>query len=130
MVIQLKKLLFKKLLSYILFISIICILLGIYTFLYYKNIISYDEKTLYIHTYIIGIILFFLLGLIKGLVIKNNGLLEGLLSSSFVILIILIINLFLNNHFTYFNLIKIICYIIFCSIGGIIGVNLCKNKNN
>lgn len=127
---KLKTLTLKKLICYLIFIFIVCLTLGIYALLLYKNKASNNEKTLYIYSYVIGGLLFFILGLLKGLVIKNNGLLEGLLSGVFVMFIILLTNFIINKSFTYFNLIKIVAYLVLSTIGGIIGVNLHKKENN
>lgn len=129
-IMKLKSLTLKKLICYLIFIFIVCLSLGIYALLLYKNKASNNEKTLYIYSYIIGGVLFFILGLLKGLVIKNNGLLEGLLSGVFVMFIILLINFIINKSFTYFNLIKIVAYLVLATVGGIIGVNLRKKENN
>ena len=129
-IMKLKSLTLKKLICYLIFIFIVCLSLGFYALLLYKNKASNNEKTLYIYSYIIGGVLFFILGLLKGLIIKNNGLLEGLLSGLFVMFIILLTNFIINKSFTYFNLIKIVAYLVLATIGGIIGVNLCKKENN
>lgn len=129
-IMKLKSLTLKKLICYLIFIFIVCLSLGIYALLLYKNKASNNEKTLYIYSYIIGGVLFFILGLLKGLVIKNNGLLEGLLSGVFVMFIILLTNFIINKSFTYFNLIKIVAYLVLATVGGIIGVNLRKKENN
>ena len=129
-IMKLKTLTLKKLICYLIFIFIVCLTLGIYALLLYKNKASNNEKTLYIYSYVIGGLLFFILGLLKGLVIKNNGLLEGLLSGVFVMFIILLTNFIINKSFTYFNLIKIVAYLVLSTIGGIIGVNLHKKENN
>ena len=129
-IMKLKSLTLKKLICYLIFIFIVCLSLGIYALLLYKNKASNNEKTLYIYSYIIGGVLFFILGLLKGLVIKNNGLLEGLLSGVFVMFIILLTNFIINKSFTYFNLIKIVAYLVLATVGGLIGVNLRKKENN
>ncbi len=129
-IMKLKSLTLKKLICYLIFIFIVCLSLGIYALLLYKNKASNNEKTLYIYSYIIGGVLFFILGLLKGLIIKNNGLLEGLLSGVFVMFIILLTNFIINKSFTYFNLIKIVAYLVLATVGGIIGVNLRKKENN
>lgn len=118
----------KKLLCYLIYIIIVTLFVGIYALLLHKNILPNDDKSIYIYSFIIGGIGFFLLGFIKGLIIKNNGLLEGLLSGAFLIFLILLINLLINRSFTYFNLIKIIIYILLSAIGGIIGVNISKKE--
>lgn len=129
-IMKLKSLTLKKLICYLIFIFIVCLSLGIYALLLYKNKASNNEKTLYIYSYIIGGVLFFILGLLKGLIIKNNGLLEGLLSGVFVMFIILLTNFIINKSFSYFNLIKIVAYLVLATVGGIIGVNLRKKENN
>lgn len=123
-----KNVLLKKLLIYAMFIFIVCLFIGIYTLLIYKDAVKSDEKSIYIYSFILGALLFLILGLIKGLLMKENGLLEGMLSSVFIIFIILLFNFIINKTFTYFNLIKIIVYILSATIGGIIGVNISKKR--
>lgn len=123
-----KNVLLKKLIIYAMFIFIVCLFIGIYTLLIYKDVMKSDEKSIYIYSFILGALLFLILGLIKGLLMKENGLLEGMLSSVFIIFIILLFNFIINKTFTYFNLIKIIVYILSATIGGIIGVNISKKR--
>ena len=98
----------------------------IYAFLLYNKVLEPDEITIYIATYILGGVLFFVLGLLKGIFIKKNGLLEGLLSGTFIIFIVLLTNFIIGKNFTSMNLVKIIAYISLSSLGGIIGVNISK----
>ncbi len=124
-----KNIFVKKILCYLIYIIIVTLFMGIYSFMIHKNILPNDDKSIYIYTFIIGGLCFFSLGFTKGIIIKNNGLLEGLLSGAFVVFIVLLLNLIFNQHFTYFNIIKIIVYITLTAIGGIIGVNITKKEN-
>lgn len=116
----------KKLIIYSIFTLIMFVITLTYALLLYKKVVSNDETNIFIITYIIGGIMFFILGLIKGLIINKNGLLEGLLSSTFIIFIILLLNFILKRNFTSLNIIKIIVYISLGCVGGILGVNLRK----
>lgn len=116
----------KNLIAYITFFIIICSFSLIYAFLIYYNKIKVTDNNLYIHTMIIGIISFFVLGFISGFISKKNGLMSGLLSALIIILISLIFNLFLKNNFVMKNIIKIIFYLTSSTLGGIISVNIRK----
>lgn len=116
----------KKLFIYSIFILIMFAITLIYSILLFKNIVKSDDNTILIVTYIIGGVAFFLLGLIKGIIINKNGLLEGLLSGTFIVFMVLLFNFILKRDFNSLNIIKIIVYITLSTIGGILGVNIRK----
>ncbi|MGB7530347.1 MAG: TIGR04086 family membrane protein, partial [Bacilli bacterium] len=74
-------------------------------------------------TFIAGIVLFFILGIAAGNTAQKNGLLEGLIAATFIILVTLIINFFVHVPFVAKNFVKIASYLTASSLGGIIGVN-------
>lgn len=127
-----KSLLIKKLFIYLIFTFIVFLTLLIYSLILYKNdnLFINNEKELYIYTFIIGGICFFILGLLKGIFIKKNGLLEGICASAVVITIALLCNLFIKRPFQLVNITKIIVFILLSGIGGIIGVNIKKIKQS
>jgi len=115
---------FKKVfLVYFFFLLILTIFTIIYALLIYFNKISSSIKSFNIVTFIIGILSFFLLGLMSANMAQKNGLLEGLISALYIILIVLIINLFVKVDFNWKTFIKTITYLLASSLGGIIGVN-------
>ena len=67
--------------------------------------------------------MFIILGLLAGNTAGKNGLLEGLISATIIILITLIINFFVKVPFVPNSFIKIICYLTGASLGGVVGVN-------
>ena len=98
------------------------------TFLIHKQIVPSTENSFKNTSFIIGIILFLLLGIITGFVARKNGLIEGLLSSLIIICLSLIINLILKVNITSFYFIKIASFTLSSMAGGIIGVNLANRK--
>lgn len=124
MVIVMKKLIKQKIIVYLFFLLILSIFIGIYSFLIYTNKINSDRKTINMHSFVIGVILFLILGIISGNIAQKNGLLEGLIASLIIILISLIINFIIDVPFINKNFIKTITYLVSSSAGGIIGVNI------
>lgn len=72
--------------------------------------------------------MFFILGLISGIVSKKNGLLEGFLSSIIIIAIALLINLIIKIELEPIYFIKIFSFLLSSMSGGIIGVNIISKK--
>ena len=117
----------NKLFTYLIFTIIVLLFSFIYALLIYYDKLNIDYKQFNTITFIIGIILFLILGFISGIRANKNGLLEGLTAALIIILISLIINLFINEKFEINNLIKLSSYITSSSLGGVIGINLRKN---
>lgn len=113
----------QKIIVYLFFLLILAIFIGIYSFLIYTNKISSDRKTFNTHSFIMGVILFLILGILSGNMAQKNGLLEGLIAALVIILISLIINFFTDVPFINKSFIKTITYLTSASAGGIIGVN-------
>jgi len=117
---------------YLFFLIILSIFSIIYALLIYFGKINSNMKNFNTSTFIIGIICFFLLGLISGNIAQKNGLLEGIVSALFIILITLIINLFVKVDFNFRTFVKVVTYLVSSSLGGVIGVNfrpIVRNRN-
>lgn len=113
---------------YCIFLSIVLIISLIYAFLIHKEILTQSDKAFNNTTFIIGIICFFILGLICGLSAKKNGFLDAFISSMIIILISLIINLFLKESYSFQTFIKNLVFVLSASLGGIIGINMKSKK--
>lgn len=118
--------LLKRIILPLLFFLILSIFCFIYALIIKNN--NYSENSIRLITFVIGMVSFFIYGILTGLIYKKNGLIEGLLNATIVILISLIVNLFTKNAFEFTNIIKIIAYLVICSIGSIIGVNIIMKK--
>lgn len=118
----------RKLITYGSFILILSIITLIYTLLIHYQKIDPTAKSYSNTTFVIGIIVFFILGLISGKVADKNGLLEGLIAALFIILISLIVNLFVKVNFEANSFVKMGTYLLASGLGGIIGVNLNNRK--
>ena len=114
----------KQLIIYGTFMIILSIIAVIYTLLLYYQKIDTSIRSYNIITFIIGVISFFILGIISGIVANKNGLLEGLIAALMIILITLIINLFLKINFHHNNFVKMGSYLLSSCLGGVIGVNI------
>ena len=126
---EIKQNFFKTKLSvYLIFFIIVSLFASIYAILIYYDKLSSNTKQFNTYTFIIGIVLFMLLGLISGIKAKKNGLLEGLTAALIIILLSLIINLIIKVPFASKNLVKIATYLTSSGVGGIIGVNV-NSKN-
>lgn len=105
---------------------IFSIVLLFYTFLVYNKIIILNNTALLISSFIMGILMFFILGIISGRIENKNGWWAGLSSCLICFLIIFICKLF-TDSVQFFDLVKYLCYLLASVLGGIIGVNI-KNK--
>jgi putative membrane protein (TIGR04086 family) len=70
-----------------------------------------------------GVLAFFILGFLAGNTAQKNGLLEGLIAASIIILITLVINFFVQVPFIARSFIKTVAYLSAAALGGILGVN-------
>jgi len=113
----------RKLFSYIVFLLILSIFSSIYALLIYLNKASSTATSFNTITFIMGVVSFFILGLLAGNTAQKNGLLEGLIAALIVILITLIINFFIHVPFVARSFVKCAAYLTSASLGGIIGVN-------
>ena len=119
----------KNKLKELLFISIIFLItMLIYTILIYFQILKVDTSSLRTITYITGLVLFLIYGIISGLIEKKNGWLSGATSALIVILLFFILNLFSDNKTDLSYFIKLLSYLICSMVGGIIGINITSVK--
>ena len=117
-----------KLKELFIFIIILSILMIIYTTFILINLIPNEQTLNRTILLIVGLLLFFTLGVISGNKEKKHGWLSGLSSSLIIIFLSLIIGLFTKTNVDIFLIGKYVCYLL-CSItGGILGVNLSFNK--
>lgn len=123
-----KNKIFKFLFVYLIFTIILTIISFIYALLLQKGILFTTNPMFNRITFIVGLILFFILGLLSGIVAKKNGLVEGLLSSLIIISIVLLINLIIKIDIKPMFFIKMGSYLLCSMAGGIIGVNLVNKK--
>lgn len=115
---------FKKVFYvYMFFLIILSLFTIIYALLIYFNKINSSIKNFNTITFIMGILSFFLLGLVSANIAQKNGLLEGLVSALFIILITLLVNLFIKVDFNFRTFIKTVTYLVASSLGGVLGVN-------
>jgi putative membrane protein (TIGR04086 family) len=113
----------RKLFSYIVFLLILSIFSSIYALLIFLNKANSQQASFNTITFIMGVISFFILGLLAGNTAQKNGLLEGLIAALIIILITLIINFFIQVPFVARSFVKSVSYITAASLGGILGVN-------
>lgn len=113
---------------YLIFTIILTICAFIYALLLNKQIISTSTTSFNRITFILGIILFFILGILSGVTAKKNGLIEGLFSALIIISIVLLLNLIFKIHIEAKFFIKAASYLLSSMAGGIIGVNKCTKK--
>lgn len=111
----------KELLFFTISLSILMI---IYTTLISLNIIPDDISLNRTITLIIGLFLFFLLGVISGKKEMKNGWLSGISSAVLILLVITLIGIFMKNKIDIFLIGKYTCFLLCSMIGGMFGVNL------
>jgi len=124
---EMKKI-YKFLFVYLIFTIILTSFAFIYALLLHKGIFSTANNSFKTITFVFGIIMFFILGLLSGIVAKKNGLIEGLFSSLIILAIVLLLNLIIKIEIKPMFFIKLGSFILSSMAGGIIGVNL-VNKN-
>ena len=117
-----------KLSVYLIFFIIVSLFATVYAILIYYNKLSSSTSSFNTYTFIMGIILFMILGLVSGIKAKKNGLVEGLTAALIIILLSLVTNLIIKIPFQSRNLVKIATYLTSSGAGGIIGVNI-NSKN-
>ena len=120
--------LITKLKEILFFTIIMFIFMVIYTSLILFEIVPNNNYIIRTITFIMGLILFFILGLISGKKEKKNGWLSGILSSLIIIAFNFILILFTKTNITLSLLVKYLCYILTAMTGGMIGVNLQKKR--
>lgn len=113
---------------YLFFLLLILFLSSLYTFLIYNKVINPSITSFNNTSFIIGIICFFILGLISGSSANKNGFLDAFICSLIVIMFVSVLNLFMKEEFTKLTFIKSSIYVLTSSLGGIIGLNMNKKK--
>lgn len=116
--------LLKKAIILLISLFILLITTLIYTLLIYNQKIDSSTAGIYRSTFIIGAVIFFVYGLITGIIEKKKGFLSSFLSSLIIVSIIVLVKILSKEAFLPTNLIKYGVYVLTASIGGIIGVNL------
>ncbi len=114
----------QKAVSFLISTIILSIITIVYTSLLYTGKINNDSKAIYRTTFIIGTIVFFLFGLISGMIEKKHGFLSNFISGLIVISIIILIRLLSKRVILLNDWIKYAVYLISCMLGGILGVNM------
>ena len=114
--------------SFLIFLIILALILLIYTSLLYKEIIPNNTSTINITSYIIGIVLFFILGGISGIFETSKGWLGGITSGIIPVIVICIFKLISQSLNSWLLVVKYLSYIISSMVGGMIGINF--NKDN
>ena len=119
--------LIKNIFKSILFFYIITVIISlIYTFLLYNNIIPNNNSNIKLYSFIIGIILFMILGIISSTRANKKGWLVGLLNGMIVIIISIITKSLQNIHIDILYLAKLFIYLMSAILGGMIGINIKK----
>lgn len=114
--------------KYLCTLLILFLLLLIYTFLGYKNIIVLTPTINKFVTIIFGS-MFMLITSYNLTKRKNkNGIILGLLNGILIISVLFVLTLLTNNQTDLSKIIKYLIYIFISIIGGIIGVNKTKDK--
>lgn len=113
----------RKIFSYVVFLLILSIFASIYALLIFLNKANSQAASFNTITFIMGVLAFFILGLLAGNTAQKNGLLEGLIAALIIILITLVINFFVQVPFVARSFVKTVSYITAASLGGILGVN-------
>lgn len=125
-----KNKIYKFVIVYLIFTIILTVIAFIYAILLNNGILSTSSPAFTNITFVVGIILFFILGLISGIVAKKNGLIEGLFSSLLILSIALLVNLIIKIEIKPLFFVKIAAYLISSMAGGILGVNWSSKKNS
>lgn len=116
------KILKAKAISFLISIIIFSLLSLIYTVLIFKQT-KISNSFLFVQSKIlIGAVSFFSLGLISSLIEKKNGLISNFLTGLIVCFLLSIIKLISKETIDLFVWIKYSIYILFSTLGGIIGV--------
>lgn len=119
----------KKLLKiYFLFFIILSITTLIYTLLIYNELIRTDEEFIRTCSFIIGNILFLILGVTTTIYFDNKGWLRAGISSIILIILMIMIKLISCDNIDILYIVKICSYLLVSMLGGIFGINLFHRK--
>jgi putative membrane protein (TIGR04086 family) len=108
---------------YLTFFLILIIFSSIYALLIFLNRANSQAPSFNTFTFIMGVVVFLILGFLAGNTAQRNGLLEGLIAAAVVIMIALIINFFVHVPFMARSFVKTASYLTAAALGGILGVN-------
>lgn len=122
------KLLKKKAVSFLITLIILFISVLIYTLLLYNGKINTSNESIYRSTLIIGAAIFFIYGLLTGVLEKRNGFISSILSTTILLLIIIIVKFISKSTNFPMDFIKYLIYILASGLGGIVGVNIGQKK--
>lgn len=111
--------------SYLFFIIILPLAVLIYTFIIYFFFQNITKNALNISTFLLLLFVFFLYGIINGIINKKKGLISATSASLILYIFIILINIIVKSFDTSL-LIKAICCSLLAGVGGLIGVNLKK----
>lgn len=116
------KFLRNKAVTFLIFSIILVITLVVYTIFLYTGILQSNAEKMKTVTFIIGIILFFLLGLLSGQKEQSKGWLAGCSSGFTLLFLVIIFKLTSGGFTTWFIIVKYISYLFASILGGILGV--------
>ncbi len=120
--------LLKKAIIFLITFFIFLITILIYTLLLYNQKIDATTASIYRTTFIIGTVIFFIYGLLTGLIERKKGFISSFISTIILILLIILVKVIAQKSFAITNLIKYGVYLLASSIGGILGVNFTSKK--
>lgn len=117
-------------LMYIKFCTIFILIELLITFIFsFFNLIGLNSSISFIMLFISNLILFFIYGLINGKANEHKGFIEGIITSSILILILFIISLiFFIKSLSIYTIFYYLVLMISCVIGAIIGKNKKDNS--
>ncbi len=115
--------------SFLLFFIILTISILVYTLLLHNQVISSSKNSVFITTFIIGIFLFLILGIISGLFEQKKGWLAGLTSGIILLIIVIIFKLCNKELDNPFLIVKYLSFLTSSILGGILGINFKGRKS-
>lgn len=90
----------------------------------YNGVIIASDSTIYIATFIMGILIFFITGMISGIKEQEKGWLAGGSTALLIIIMAMLLKLITHQLSGWSEIIKISCYFFASIVGGMLGVNL------
>lgn len=117
------QLLRQKAKELLIFLIIMTLTILIYTLLVYSGHATNEPIKFRITSFLIGLILFLVLGFFSGNIEQKKGWIAGLSSALVVIIFVIIIQLFAKDPFTFDRVLKYLAYLSAGTFGGILGVN-------
>lgn len=97
-------------------------LIFVLSMLIFFNVINAGKIDLFI--FLTSIIVFVILGFLSGNIKNKSGLVNGVLLSTFVVLVLIIVSIFVSSISLQFShIVRFIIMVLSSGLGGIIGVN-------